>query len=136
MRPVYEMVAFATVASDLGVQAALTVAQVYPPDKVAHIQELSMKYNELKKNRKDWEPRRRRSEAAKRHQCGDVRFSMEAGSLIRKRRLGSGFPKANKMLGLMILADTMVGLKAVQSVQILLNMGSRPRGTPWAGSPP
>ena len=128
LRPVYEMVAMVTVASDLGVQASLTIAEVYPPEMVVKIQALSMQYNEMKKQRKDGN-----IDADGVKLSSDI--SAETANLdgnwqnYQKGKLAV-IPKANKMLGLMMLADTVAALKAAQAVQILLNMTKQAQGNP------
>jgi len=48
-----ELLAYVTLATDTGMQAAENVANAFPPEKVAAFREASKKYAEATKNRKD-----------------------------------------------------------------------------------
>lgn len=104
-----EFVQFVTAASDLGIQAMDELAQAFPPEKIAAYTELSKKYHELQANRPDGNIN---AEGVQTLSAASTEMAKLTDDWKSYKKDGATHvAKADRRLGIMLLADGAAGLQ-------------------------
>jgi len=125
-----QLLTFLTIATDLGVAAASDIADMYPPDKVAGVRDLSLKYNELKGKRTNGNIDAESLKLAT--QVGQETALLEQNWQSYQKEKTSNVPKADRRLALMLAADGVAASKVPGLLDSLKNETSAMAGNPLA----
>ncbi|MCE5247459.1 hypothetical protein LLG88_11150 [bacterium] len=112
-----EVLAYVTLATDTGMRAAENIANAFPPEKVAAFREISKKYAEATKNRKDGNLDADQVKLAS--QAADELAKLAADWKSYRKDGVAEARKANLRLGVMLVADGVAATKIPGAVEAL-----------------
>jgi hypothetical protein len=123
-----DLLGYVTLATDNGVQAAVDLAAVFPPEKIQKIADLAAKYNEMKSHRVDKNIDAESMKVASQIDAEMAQLDSEGQSYIKEK--SAAVKNADARIALVILADGLAGTKAPETAKALQSAAQNLKSDP------